>query len=194
VAILCSLVMIVMVALLVTDGRIGRNSSTTRTAAKQAAQQRPVLATNPADVPSNWITYHHPTVDFGTSYPPGWTVREEGQVVTIRDPATGTQLRIDYKQPPGADPQETWTTLESSFSSQHPDYRRLQLNPASYLGHTAALWEFTYAEGKVPVHAVDLGFLTKQYRFALFFEAPADSWQNMLPTFRGFLSSFKAPK
>ena len=41
---------------------------------------------------------------------------------------------------------------------------------------------------------MDLGFLTKKYRFALFFEAPADAWQNMLPTFRGFLSSFKAPK
>jgi hypothetical protein len=192
VAILCSLVVVVMVALLITNGRPAHNAS--RTSARQAAQQRPVLSTNAADVPSNWITYRNAAVDFGTAYPPGWSVQEEGQVVTIRDPVSGSQLRIDYSTPPGQDPVQSWTDLERSFSAQHPDYTRLQLSPATYLGHTAALWEFTYTDGNVRVHAVDLGLLTKKYRFTLFFEAGADSWQSLLPTFRGFLSSFQAPK
>jgi hypothetical protein len=186
-------VVVVMVALLVTNGRPTHNDAS-RTSARQAAQQRPVLSTNPADVPSSWITYRNAAADFGTAYPPGWTVQEEGQVVTIREPSTGTQLRIDYSTPPGPDPEKAWTDLERSFSSQHPDYTRLQLSPATYLGHTAALWEFTYTDGNVRVHAVDLGLLTKKFRFALFFEAPADAWQSLLPTFRGFLSSFQAPK
>jgi hypothetical protein len=193
IAILCSVVVVVMVALLVTNGRPTHNDAS-RTSARQAAQQRPVLSTNPADVPSSWITYRNAAADFGTAYPPGWTVQEEGQVVTIREPSTGTQLRIDYSTPPGPDPEKAWTDLERSFSSQHPDYTRLQLSPATYLGHTAALWEFTYTDGNVRVHAVDLGLLTKKFRFALFFEAPADAWQSLLPTFRGFLSSFQAPK
>jgi hypothetical protein len=194
IAILSFVVVVVTVALLVTDGRIGRNRASDEDGGG-SGQERPVLATDPASVPRNWITYRHTSVDFGLSYPPGWAVREEGQVVTVRDPATGSQLRVDYSQPPGPDPEETWSELERSFSAQHPDdYRRLQLSPASYLGHTAALWEFTYADGNVAKHAVDLGFLTKKYRFALFFESPADQWQAMLPTFRAFLSSFKAPK
>jgi serine/threonine protein kinase len=193
VTILCALVTVVLLGLLITDGRIGRSNARTRSTV--SGQERPVLATDPASVPASWIAYHHPVVDFGISYPPGWTIREEGPVVTIREPTTGTELRVDYKQPPGEDPQRTWTNLESSFSTRHPgDYRRLQLSPATYLGHPAALWEFTYADGTVPAHAVDLGFLTKKYRFALYFQAPAATWDSMLPVFRAFLSSVQAPK
>jgi hypothetical protein len=194
IAILSFVVVVVTVALLVTDGRIGRNRAQEE-AAGRSGQERPVLATDPESVPRDWITYRNTSVDFGLSYPPGWTLREEGQTVTVRDPGTGTQLRMDYSSPPGPDPEETWAELERSFAGQHPDdYRRLQLSPATYLGHRAALWEFTYADGNAAKHAVDLGFVTKKYRFALFFESPADQWQAMLPTFRAFLSSVTAPK
>jgi hypothetical protein len=192
VGILGVLVAAVMVALLVTNGRVGRPGRTTTT----VAQNRPALRTDPAAVPADWIAHRDSQANFGISYPPTWTVREEGTVLSVRDPATGAELRIDHGIVRGdVDPQRTWIDLERSFAAQHAsDYRRLQLSPATYLGHPAALWEFTYAERDVAVHAVDLGFTTKNRRFALYFQAPASEWQRMLPVFSGFLSSFQAPK
>jgi hypothetical protein len=192
VTVLCTLIAAVMLLLLVTEGRIGRSTSTRTTL---SAQQRPGLAADPSSVPSDWVTYRHPNVDFGLAYPPSWSLREEGSVVTIRDSTSGAELRVDYRQPPGPDPVRAWEDLESSFSAQHPnDYRRLQLSPANFLGHVAALWEFTYANQSLALHAVDVGFLTKKYGFALYFEAPANNWSNLLPTFHSFLGSVRAPK
>lgn len=193
VVVLISLVIAVMVILLITNGR--RFGKASRTQTTVSAQQRPVLGTDPSAVPSNWVAYRHPSVDFGISYPPGWTVKEEGTVVTISDPVTRASLRIDYSSPPGQDFEQTWLDLERGFYAQHPtDYKRLQLSPANYLGHPAALWEFTYQDGLNPVHAVDLGFLTKKYRFALHFQAAAGGWEQQLAVFRGFLGSVRAPK
>lgn len=192
VTILCLMIAAVMLLLLVTEGRIGRSTSSRTTL---SAQQRPVLAADASAVPGDWITYRHPSVDFGIAHPPGWTLREEGAVITIRDPATGAELRVDYRQPPGPDPERSWEDLERSFSAQHPnDYKRLQLSPASFLGNVAALWEFTFAANNVALHAVDVGFLTKKYGFALYFQAPANAWSDLLPTFHAFLGSVRAPK
>lgn len=186
------LVMAVMVALLITNGHVlGKSDHVTA----GSAQQRPVLKTDPGSVPSDWIAYHHPTAGYSISYPPSWHLREEGLLVTIDDPSTGIELRLDAKTPPGQDPLKTWQQLEASFSSQHRgDYKRLQLNPASYLGHVGSLWEFTFLDGDVAMHAVDLGFLTKKYGFALYFQSTADRWQGALSTFYAFLSSFTSPK
>jgi hypothetical protein len=194
VTLLCALVMVVMVALLITNGRLFGRSREAVTESR-GSQDRPVLATDPSSVPANWITYRHAAANYGISYPPGWSLREEGSLVVIRDAPSSTELRIDYKQPPGPDPEKTWLELEADFSSRHPgDYRRLQLSPASYLGYVAALWEFTFNDNNVPTHAVDLGFLTKKYGFALYFQAPSAQWQATLPTFYAFLSSFQPPK
>lgn len=194
VTVLCALVMVVMVALLITNGRLFGRSREVVTE-NRSNQDRPVLAVDPSSVPVNWIAYRHPSANYGISYPPGWALREEGSLVVIREAASGTELRIDYKQPPGPDPEKTWLELEADFSSRHPgDYRRLQLSPASYLGYVAALWEFTFTENNVATHAVDLGFLTKKYGFALYFQAPGAQWQATLPTFYAFLSSFQPPK
>jgi len=189
--ILCGAVSLVMIALLMTEGRVGRPRTATTT-----PNQRPVLASDPSAVPSNWITWRHPAVpDFGLAYPPGWSLREEGSVTTIRDPASGAEMRVDYKKRPSADPLRAWEDLERGFSAQHPtDYKRLQLSPASFQGHVAALWEFTFAENNVLTHAVDVGFLTKDHSFALYFQAPAGIWTELLPTFHSFLGSVRAPK
>jgi serine/threonine protein kinase len=192
VTVLCGLCVFVMVALLVTNGRSSKSSNTT-SGPTVPLRQRPVLSTDPASVPSAWEGYRNSEIGFGISYPPSWTLREDASSVTIREPTTGTQLRIDYTSPPGQDPEQTFTSEERTFPTQHPDYHRLQLSPANYLGHVAALWEFTYTDGNIAAHAVNLTVLTKHHRVTLSFEAPAASWDTMLPVFHGFLSSFRAP-
>jgi len=189
---LCSLVMVVMVVLLVTNGRLGRPS----TPSSLRVEDRPVLATDNSLVPREWIAYRHPNVNFTVSYPRQWTLREEeGSLITIREPSTGTELRVDYRDGGRTDPVRTWEAQERDLAARHPnDYKRLQLSPASYLGHVAGLWEYTYLDGNLPVHAVDLGFLTDDHTFTMSFRAPASTWDTMLGMFQGFLSSVRAPE
>ncbi len=184
------LVMVIMILLLVTNGRIGRSSGD-----KEGGEGIPALKTDPEAVPKDWIVYRDPTGGFRISYPPTWTVRDQGSGVEIRDPAAKAQLRVDQRRPPGkTDPEDNWLSQERDFAARATGYRRLQLSAATYQGHQAALWEYTFVEGNVAIHAADLEFVTKKDRFVLNFRAPVADWQGLLPSFQGFLSSFKAPK
>jgi len=187
---LCFLVMVVLVALLVTNGRItGDDSGTTIPAA-----ERPVLATDPASVPGDWITYRHASADVGISYPRSWAVTEEGSAVVLRDPATAAQLRIDYSRSPDDDPHRVLLADERDFAARHSqDYRRLQLSPANFLDRVAALWEYTYNEGPDALHAVELSFHSADTEVTLTFRAATAIWDSMLPLFHQFLSSIRPP-
>ena len=184
------LVMVIMVALLVTNGRIESTSEP----AEPSLDRLPALQVAPESVPKDWIVFRHPTAGFGISYPPSWTARDTGTGVEIRDPSARAQLQINHRRPPGAtEPEDQWLEQERDFSGRRLGYRRLQLSEATYQGHLAALWEYTFAEGDGAIHAADLQFVTDRDRFVLNFRAPGGDWQSLLPTFQGFLSSFRAP-
>lgn len=188
---LCFLVMVVLVALLVTNGRIGGGEGSGTTV---PAAQRPVLATDPESVPRDWVTYRHARADMGISYPRSWVVAEEGDAVVLRDPATTAELRIDYARSPDDDPYEVLLGQERDFAARRSqDYRRLQLSPANFLDRVAALWEYTYSEGSTALHAVELNFHSEDTELRLTFRAPAGMWESMLPLFHSFLSSVRPP-
>ncbi|MFP5318061.1 MAG: protein kinase domain-containing protein [Acidimicrobiia bacterium] len=188
---LCFLVMVVLVALLVTNGRIGGGEGSGTTV---PVAQRPVLATDPASVPRDWVTYRHARADMGISYPPSWVVAEEGDAVVLRDPASTAELRIHYERSPDEDPHDALLDQERDFAARHgQNYRRLQLSPANFLDRAAALWEYTYAEGPTALHAVELNFHSDDTALMLTFRAPAATWESMLPVFHRFLSSVRPP-
>ena len=111
----------------------------------------------------------------------------------MRDPASGTYLRVDHRQPPGASAIGAWQDQEKSFKAQYAGYRRLQLAATTFDGFPGALWEFTYPAGSL-LHAADLGFITGRYGFALYFQTTDSNWQRLQPLFESFKQSFKAPK
>jgi len=55
------------------------------------------------------------------------------------------------------------------------------------------VWEFRYADGGALLHALDLGFITGRYGFALYFQTRDPDWQRLQPVFESFKSSFQAP-
>jgi hypothetical protein len=181
----------IMVALLATNGQFGSAGDEV----DGNGRELPSINTDPEAVPKDWILFRQPSSGFAISYPRGWEVRDDGRAVRIKDSASTAELHIDRRRPPGdADPQDEWLEQERLFSARAQGYRRLQLSAASYQGHPAALWEYTYSEGTTAIHAADLEFVTKKDRITLNFRGPVSEWQRLLPTFQGFLSSFKAPK
>ncbi len=168
-------------------------ASETPATSGQAASTSPSQAATGAAVPRNWVSYRDPATGFTVSHPPGWTIRTEGTLTDIRDPQSGAYLRIDHQQPPGPSPEGAWFTLEPSFAADYPSYQRIRIEPTTYKGYRAAIWEFTYQDRGANLHAIDLGFIAGNYGFALNFQTHAEDWQAMQPTFERFEESFKAP-
>jgi hypothetical protein len=136
----------------------------------------PPPAPSGAVVPPGWAPYQDPSGRYSIAHPPGWTVVPvSGSITDIRDPATGSYLRIDWTDTPGADPAQAWRDLAVSFARRHDNYQELGIAPTTYRDYDAAVWEFRYGSGTT-VHATNLGFVTGGRGYALLFQTPEDIW------------------
>jgi eukaryotic-like serine/threonine-protein kinase len=146
-------------------------------------------------VPSSWRTYEEETTGWTLAFPPSWRVEPQDEtMIDFVDPQTGTYLRVDWGDDPGPSPVGAWRTLERSFSASHDDYQQVRLEPATYKGYEAAIWEFTFTEDGVDLHALDLGFVIgDEYGFALFFQTAAEDWEASRDLFERLQASFRPP-
>jgi hypothetical protein len=148
-----------------------------------------------AVVPSGWETYTDDTVGYEISYPPGWTVAPgAGNTTDFSDPESGTYLRVDWTSTPGDSPEGAWESLSQSFGASHENYEELRIDPTTFRGWDAAEWEYTYTDGGADLHAIDLGFVTGDYGFALNFQTHAENWDSSQDIFESFKSAFKPPQ
>jgi serine/threonine protein kinase len=142
---------------------------------------------------SDTVAYADPQTGFTINAPKGWAVRTDGTLTDFRDPDSGAYLRVDHIQPPGPSPEGAWVELEKSFSAENANYQRIRIEPTTYAGYRAAVWEFTYSGGGADLHVADLGFITPHYGFALYFQTRSADWDRLQPTLQAFKDSFKAP-
>jgi eukaryotic-like serine/threonine-protein kinase len=148
-------------------------------------------------VPPDWIVYEDPSSGFRVAHPPDWEVTEQSRdadSIDIDDPTTGgTYLRIDWTDSPGPSPVKAWQQQAEGFAARHDNYQEIQIAPATFKGFEAAIWEFTYSDGGVELHAADIGFVTDDYGFALFWQTQADAWEESEDLFRAFQAGFEPP-
>jgi hypothetical protein len=144
-------------------------------------------------VPGRWVAYQDPATGFRLSHPPSWTVERNGTLTDFRDPASAAYLRVDYTSSPGPSAEQAWRDLETRFANENPNYKRIRIASTTFKGYPAAVWEFTYTGRGVPLHAVDLGFVTGTYGFALNFQTRAEDWAGMQDEFEAFKASFRPP-
>ncbi len=183
VAMLSSVVIVVLVALMITGGRALRSSG---------SATRPKLKP-PAGVPSNWIAYRDPGRAFLLWHPTTWVVDRAGSETDLIDPVTNTRLRVDHHDPLPQPLETQWLEAEKSFAATHPDYERLQIGPTTYGGAPAGIWEYTYSDDGAELHAATLVFATAQSGYTLAFQAPAADWDRLLPLFTAYKTSFRIP-
>ncbi|MFN2503196.1 MAG: protein kinase [Acidimicrobiales bacterium] len=210
-----ALIIVVLVAVLASRGgddptstEAGPSPSTTAAAepaaeepaepeatAQDSQQPAPTTAAAPRveGVPRNWVAYEDPTTGYTISHPPGWSVKHDGSLTDFRDPRSGAYLRVDYTSSPGPSAEQAWYDFEPRFAAENPNYRRIRIEPTTFKGYPAAIWEFTYDGRGTPLHAVDLGMVTDQYGLALNFQAPASVWDDMEDEFEAFKASFQPP-
>ncbi|CAN5640550.1 hypothetical protein BH24ACT26_BH24ACT26_10350 [soil metagenome] len=147
-------------------------------------------------VPGDWITFTDEASGYAISHPPDWQVTEgstDSDSVDFRDPETGSYMRVDWTDTPGDDPQQAWEDFAPEFAANHDNYVEIGITPTTFQGFDASLWEFTYSDGGTDLHAVDLGFVTGDYGFALNFQTRAENWASSQDIFEAFKASFEAP-
>jgi serine/threonine protein kinase len=175
--------------------------SASTTAAGKSTASSAAPKTTKAPAPSSGASsssgattgYTDSQTGFSISYPKNWTVSTNGTLTDFRDPDTGAYLRVDHIQPPGPSPEGAWLDLEKSFAASNANYQRIKIEPTTYSGYRAGVWEYTYSASGADLHAVDLGFITARYGFALNFQTRAGDWDRLQPVFQAFKDSFKAP-
>ncbi|HEV2809511.1 MAG TPA: serine/threonine-protein kinase [Acidimicrobiales bacterium] len=145
-------------------------------------------ADRPAGVPGNWEPYVDDQVGYSIWHPPSWEPRRGPAASTdFVDSATGDYLRVDSVNKPGDDPVAAWEASSQSFASRYDDYEELRIEPTSYQGYDAALWEYTYKG----LHATNLGIVTPNRGYALNFQTAEGRWDDRQTIRDAFESAFR---
>lgn len=182
-----------------TEERGSASESAPPTTERRAAAGSEPRAGSPAasrttgKVPDDWVRYTDTATGYRISHPPGWEIhRLDRSRTDFRDPATGAYLRVDWTDTPGESPVAAWEQQSRNFGARHENYRELGIEPTTYKGFDAALWEYTYTAG-VQLHAVNLGFVTGRYGFALNFQTPERNWEESQSLFEAYKEAFEVP-
>lgn len=163
--------------------------------AAQGQQQGNDDDTGTAEAPEGWTQYEDPTTGYSIAYPEGWSIEEgrgTSQSVDFVDPDSGAYMRVDWTDTPGDSAQAAWEAQEPDFESSHANYERITMEETTFQDYEASHWEYTWGDD-VTYHAVNLGFVTGDYGFALNYQAPESSWADLQDDFEQIRDSFVAP-
>lgn len=143
-----------------------------------------------AAVPEDWQVHDPAGEPYAISHPPDWSLRQQpGNRTDIVDPSTGAYVRIDWTSDPHPDPVADRGEFAPQFAAQQSDYEEIRLEPATFRGHEAAVWEFTYVDGGVELHAVQLNVSGDANGYALHYQTEAGAFDE--DEFGAFVTSFR---
>ena len=170
------------------------SASTQANPAPNTTTARPANGgSRPDGVPRDWVSYQDPATGYALFHPPGWNVITNGSLTDFRDPDSAAYLRVDHTSSPGPSAVQAWLDFEPRFAAENPNYERIRIDPTTFQGYQAAIWEFTYTGLGTDLRAADLGFVTGSYGFALNFQTRVEDWDDMQDVFEAFQASFRAP-
>lgn len=146
------------------------------------------------NVPDGWTVYEDPTFGYRVAHPEGWTTRDASGAVDLVSPdAAGTYLRVGATDEPGDDVMARLEDIADDFSASHEDYQEIRLSETDYRAYESGIWEYSYTEGDLALHAYNLQFVTGDFGFALNFQTTEELWAESQDEWEAFLSSFVAP-
>jgi serine/threonine protein kinase len=178
VLILCTVVTLVMIAILLTNGR--------EIFTKGGRSARIIASVD-------WSKYTDPATGFTIDYPSDWRVSREGNYTDFRHPNSAAALRVVVQDSNARSAESAWQDLERRFRSEQQSYSRIRLEPSEFKGFNAATWEFTYERRNVQLHNLDLGVVTGAKGFTLNFESRQSDWEIVRAFMERFERSFEPP-
>jgi serine/threonine protein kinase len=160
-----------------------------RGASEESAQQP---QSDAPEIPAGFTTYRDDEIGYTVAYPEGWSIEDPGKAnaTDFRDESTGTYLRVDWVTPPNGTPEGAWEAAAASSP-----FDTIGIDPTTYRGMDAALWEYTYSEGGAELHAYNLGFITPDggYGMALNFQTHEEDWGGSQELWEQLKDGFRPP-
>lgn len=142
--------------------------------------------------PDGWTTYTDEDLGYSLQVPSHWKVVPlSGNRTDFRDPSSPTYLRVDYTADPPTSAVGAWQDLSTSFAARHAGYEELRIEPTTYQGLRAAVWEYRYAADGVTLHAANLGFGTDEFGHALNFVTAEEDWRDSQEVFGAIQATFR---
>jgi hypothetical protein len=140
---------------------------------------RDSITTSP--VPAGFQTVEGP-VGLRTVIPDGWRTVTAGGPGALRavDPADPGRI-VGYGGAKAASPDivGVHVAYESRFAARTTNYRRVDLNKATYAGHPAVEWEFLHEDGRGTQRVHALYWLVKDTEYFVFASGPDEQWSRM---------------
>jgi eukaryotic-like serine/threonine-protein kinase len=130
------------------------------------------------EAPDDWRTAEGET--YRVAVPSPWQEQDAGGNRTdFVDPDSGAYLRVDHTDDPAPDPLADWEAAAADFAERHEDYEQVRLEPVSYRDYDAAVWEYSYTDGGVPLRAINLNVVDGDHAYALNLQSPRDEWDDV---------------
>jgi serine/threonine protein kinase len=128
--------------------------------------------------PRGWTRVTSGAGRYSFAYPPGWRISSRsGGFNTIQVSGPGGMLFKVQSSGNPTDPMRAWRAQERAFRGR-PGYQRIRLEPGTYKGLDAAVWEFTLLDGGRRVHKLDVTFKSADgsWGYAVLLQSPESSW------------------
>lgn len=144
-----------------------------------------------APVPADWVAFDPEGAPYVVQHPADWTIaRLDNTRTDIRDPSSAAYLRLDWTDNPKPDALQDWMNYEETFGPAHSGYERIRLEPTTYKGEPAAIWEYAYDTDGGRVHAYNLNVAGTDYGYALNFQTRDADWERQRALFDAFAGSY----
>jgi len=158
------------------------------------ASPSPSVSPSPAAaiaLPAGWTAYTDPEEGWTIGVPPGYERSARGGLVQFRDDDTRRTLRVDFTDDPKPSSLAAWQAYSPQLANALTSYEELRLEQVDYKGLDAADLEFTYEDGTT-LRVLDRTFVAPdgEEAFALYWQVPADTWEQSLPVFEQIAATF----
>jgi hypothetical protein len=151
-----------------------------------------VAALPAATVPRDWVEYRPDEAPYRVAHPPAWTIeRLDATRTDIDDPSSSTYLRLDWTDDPAPDALADWQAYEPQFAEGREGYERIRMEPTTFKGEPAALWEYRYVRNGTTYHAYNLNVSGEDYGYALNYQTTEQEWADFEPVFGSFAESYE---
>jgi hypothetical protein len=148
----------------------------------------PAPETSAAPTGFQWVSGPE---NLATVIPYGWQTVEAGGPGAMRavDPSDA-ELVVGYGGAKATSPDlvAVHVAYEERFADRTTDYRRLDLNSATYGGHPAVEWEFVHRDGGGVQRVHSLYWLVGDVEYFVFASGPDAQWGRMRPVYEAMVA------
>nr|WP_030981133.1 serine/threonine-protein kinase [Streptomyces sp. NRRL S-1813] len=132
--------------------------------------------------------------------PEGWRriVKDGGRQIVYASGASEAEdteraeLRLSVLDFSSPDQVQHFKDVEAAFKKMYPVYSRLRMQPTTFQGDPAAIWEFTFGGRARTFRGIDLGFGREGAKeYALYVSAPEADWAKFEKVFAVLKDGFR---